>query len=571
MTKFRKYILPVATFLVVVSCNKKTFDINIDPNNPSVLPVSKILPTVEANLGNALAIGSGFSQELEQYVHRTTGREDADQYGAQGGNFYITNGWNTMYVSMLNNDEFIISDATSKANFRYAGVAKILKAYAYSQLVDVFGDVPFSEANQLRAPNLGPKFDKGAEIYPKLFTLLDEAIANLGTTVTTTQNLAVPGNDDVIYKGVIASWIKAANTIKLKLLTQQRKIKSVTTDVNTLETANNMISVTAESFMVPYGPLGATDDRNPGFAQYFATQRTDCISPWFYETLSGINAFMPGTGNLGNKDPRIPYYWYNQLKTADKPKEGNNTEYRNGAFVSIVFGSTGPNRDRNQQGTTTVLGVYPIGGRYDDGGGATVTANHGTGAAPYKLITYADRLYLEAELINTGVIVGDARARTLAAITESFKMVDYVVSLVNPASAKTAQTAPPVLSGSAAVTTYMNNVMAAYDLGSNAKQLEIIITQKWIQSFGSGVDAYTDKRRTGYPVVFDPNNTTMAPGGRFQPPINGDPNNPGQPSIPVQLVRPYPLSLPWPTGELTSNASAPTQKEPSTFKPFWLP
>src|SRR5665647_1466553 len=102
MTKFKKYIIPVAILMVVASCTKKTFDINIDPNNPSVLPVSKILPTVETNLANALAIGNGFCQELEQYVHRTTGREDADQYGAQGGNFYIRSGWNTMYISMLN-------------------------------------------------------------------------------------------------------------------------------------------------------------------------------------------------------------------------------------------------------------------------------------------------------------------------------------------------------------------------------------------------------------------------------------------------------------------------------------
>ena len=31
----------------------------------------------------------------------------------------------------------------------YAGISKVLKAYAYSQLVDVFGDVPFSEVGKL--------------------------------------------------------------------------------------------------------------------------------------------------------------------------------------------------------------------------------------------------------------------------------------------------------------------------------------------------------------------------------------------------------------------------------------
>ena len=34
---------------------------------------------------------------------------------------------------------------------KYAGIAKILKAYTYSVVVDVFGDVPYSEANKLKA------------------------------------------------------------------------------------------------------------------------------------------------------------------------------------------------------------------------------------------------------------------------------------------------------------------------------------------------------------------------------------------------------------------------------------
>ena len=39
--------------------------------------------------------------------------------------------------------------------------------------------------------------------------------------------------------------------------------------------------------------------------------------------------------------------------------------------------------------------------------GATVAnANSGTGASPLRLITYADRLYLEAELISAGIVAG---------------------------------------------------------------------------------------------------------------------------------------------------------------------
>jgi hypothetical protein len=97
------------------------------------------------------------------------------------------------------------------------------------------------------------------------------------------------------------------------------------------------------------------------------------------------------------------------------------------------------------------------------------------------------------------------------------------------------------------------------------------MTQKWLSSFGSAVDQYTDYRRTGYPLMFDPNNPAMAPGGRVQPPVNGDPINPPQESVPVELSVDYPLSLPWYTNELETNPNAPAQKNVSTYKVFWMP
>ena len=50
------------------------------------------------------------------------------------------------------------------------------------------------------------------------------------------------------------------------------------------------------------------------------------------------------------------------------------------------------------------------------------------------------------------------------------------------------------------------------------KKMQVIMTQKWIQSFGNGVEAYNDYRRTGYPILWDPSNNNMAPNGFAQPP-----------------------------------------------------
>lgn len=574
MTHKLKILIPIVAMLTV-SC-KKFLDINTDPNNPTSIEVSKLLPTTQRTLGDAFSMdeqNGGLSEILAVYAHQMTTRESQDKYGITGVDVNIQTLWSKIFSStanpgtafpvygVLQNLEDIIAKSTAAGNLRYVGIAKILKAYTYSVMVDVFGDLPYTEANKLKEGILHPKFDDDAAIYESLFALINSGIADLNNT--TAPNSKVPGADDLMYGGNVDRWIKAANTIKLKMFTQLRKTKDVAADVTALLNSGNLISQTNESFLVPYGPNGATDDRNPGFFTYFATQRSNHVSPWFYEIMKGYNPRI----FTNNPDPRIKYYIYNQVNSTQAPREGNQTEYRDGAFVSIYFGSVGPDRDRSQQNTISLFGIYPVGGKYDDGSATVATANSGTGAAPYRLITYADRLYLEAELISSGVITGDARAKLSLAMAESFRQVDYVISnYVRPS-----QTVP-VLAGSAAVTTYTNNVLAEYDAASAAKKLEIIMTQKWLSSVGSAVDQYTDIRRTGYPVVFDPSDPTMAPGGRVQPPINGDPVNPGnQKSVPVQLSRTFALALPWFQTELESNPNAPAQKNPSTYKIFWMP
>ena len=165
--------------------------------------------------------------------------------------------------------------------------------------------------------------------------------------------------------------------------------------------------------------------------------------------------------------------------------------------------------------------------------------------------------------MSAGVLAGDAKATLSAAMDESMKMVDYVVTLVGNTQVI------PKLVGSAAVTTYKTKALAEYDAGSAAKKMEIILTQKWIGSYGNSVDQYTDYRRTGYPVLFNPNNPAQAPGGKLQPPISGDPSNPVQPAIQVQLTRAYPLSLPWSNDDLSVNVNAPPQKQPASARVFW--
>jgi hypothetical protein len=94
--------------------------------------------------------------------------------------------------------------------------------------------------------------------------------------------------------------------------------------------------------------------------------------------------------------------------------------------------------------------------------------------------------------------------------------------------------------------------LAAYDAaGSDEERLEHIITQKWIASFGFGVDEYTDFRRTGYPFLYDGNTDNL--------------------SFTVR-TREFPNAFPWPTNNLSVNGNAPPQKVVTSeeAKPFWM-
>src|SRR6185369_13954311 len=279
----KNHIIYFFTSLIVLVAGvtgcKKFLDVNKNLNDPTAVPVSLLLSNCERNISNNVALGSGLGGVMSIYTHQTTGRVGADRYGAGSA------GWDGLYGAIANLN-VIIKQGTAETRYVYAGIAKILKAYSFSILVDVYGDCPYSQFDQFTDGITQPKYDLGKDIYPKLFALIDEGIADINNPAP---NASKPGADDYIYKGNTTNWIKAANTIKLKLYTQVRRVQDVSTQVKALlATPANLINSQAESFNVPFGPIGATDDRHPAYGDYTATQRGgQLFSPWLYEIMKG--------------------------------------------------------------------------------------------------------------------------------------------------------------------------------------------------------------------------------------------------------------------------------------------
>src|SRR5258705_4604114 len=222
---------------IVTGC-KKYLNVNKNVNSPTPekASVSLLLSSCERAISNNMALGTGLGNTMSVYTHQMTGRVAADRYGSG------SQGWDGIYTAIANLN-VIIKNGTAETRYAYAGIAKILKAYAFSILVDVYGDVPYSEFDQF--PEIKqPKFDKGVDIYPQLFKLIDEGIVDINNPAL---NISKPGSDDYIYKGDLAKWKKAANTIKLKLYTQVRLVQNVQTELRELlTTPANLINSKAE-------------------------------------------------------------------------------------------------------------------------------------------------------------------------------------------------------------------------------------------------------------------------------------------------------------------------------------
>ncbi len=538
----------VGSFLFLSSCSDEFFDINVDPNNPTEAALSQLLTNSQVAIAGATGLSTtGLSSHLSVFMHQTVRRGDPDRYGTLGNSFMINAAWQQFYDIALQDLNVLIESAEnveegSLPSMEYAGVAKLLKAYAYSVMVDVWGDIPFSQAHNLKEFQ-APAFDDDANIYPALITMINEGIDNI---VNSNPNEPLkPGPDDLIYGGSNGKWIKFGKTLKLRLLNQVRMVSTIPdadAQIQALIAEGDLIGSSSDDFQLLYGSSVSPDNRHNGFVIDYASQtKTYYISPWFYDIMSGTN---PDILN-GVVDPRVPYYFHKQLTPGEAPQNPSERLDANG-FLTIHFGSSGSNQAQAQDVSQTVLGIYPVGGWYDDGSGATVTASTGTGVAPERMLTHYTRLYIEAELALDGVIDGDPQELLSAAIQASF---DKVAEVVNGTG--TSQAVPAI--EQEAIDAYIAGVMAEFEAGGDERKLEIILTQKWIASFGNSIDSYNDYRRRGYPVIFDPNTDT----GPF-----------------AQITfssTPFLVSLPWRADDLNLNPSAPAQKNPTTDKVFWDP
>ncbi len=558
--KFRKIsgMLALLSALATTPGCKDFYDVNVNPLAPTKAEMFSLLPVTQVAMTTALGNSpSGMSQFTMALMQQLANSRNIGTFQQSGDAF--SNEWSSLYSDMLINNEQIITQGTTEQNWTYVGIAQLQRAFVFSQMVDLWGSIPYSEA--LKGASISaPRFDSDVTIYngapgiQSLFALIDDGIANLAKPAP------VVGlkNADLIYNGDKDKWARFGRSLKLKLYNQIRKTRDVSSDVAPLlaQVASDQLIRSGEDFELRYGSTITPDNRNLGYiADYANPTRENHINPNFWKNMHGgryLRATVAPDTARHILDPRLPYYFYNQvpdtLKTTAVPRQDYALVGSN--FVSIRFGSTGSFVGGNNSDKITLPGLYPVGGRYDDGRGGVADAFSGKGVVAQRLHTYFSRKYTEAELQLT--VLNNNTAATTAlqqALTASFAKVDNIASNNNSPQMDPTR-----------VTEYITAALAAFNKPGATRddKLEVLMYEKYVASFGYGVDMYTDFRRTYHPRIKVPGNPDPTRG------ILDD-------NDPITLSNgDFPRRLFYPINDLLVNPNGPqTQANPVTEPIFW--
>ena len=488
--KLRSFkILVVFSGLIAISSCKKMMDINKNPDAipDSNSPIAQLLTSAQVNL--AFEGGSDLYRYTTLIMQQMSGNASQPNQTYEYYRYNVTgsdenNVWSSIFASTLNDLQLIINQGS--ASPYYTGIAKILKAYEYSLVVDTWGDVPYSEA-QLLSANTQPKYDDDATIYPKLIGLLSDAVNDLNAS----SSALVPGTNSVMYSNanfatVKTNWIKLANTLRLRLLLHTRKVDPTwLTNFNALITAAGpFFTANADGFSAPFFNLA--NQRNP-------------ISQFEVSRANYLYADQQMVGMMNAKaDPRRAFYF------TDFP-------FGSGSYLGVAAATPPVNANSNYSRIHTFLrGAVTAG---------TVPPFTYSGAAPQRMLPFAEYCFIRAEAALYGASAA-GNPTAYASTADGWFKAGIAASMD--------ETGVAAVTRDAYITT--NGTLA----GTVDQQLKQIIEEKYIALFGVSVEPWTDYRRTGYPVLTLPANAfsgvSAVPRTLFYPQseIDLNPNCPAQ-------------------------------------------
>jgi hypothetical protein len=170
------------------------------------------MPTTITSLGQTVYnIGFGVFSGVMQHTQQTGWFGGYNNYDWNN----LSHSWNGYYGILMNNEEFFNKAVKDGYEF-HEGVARILRAYLFGLITDIWGDAPYKDALKAEAgPDyFKPVFDLQKDIYLGILADLDTANTLLSKDAASYKNI-VP-KQDVLYQGAPGKWRIFANSLALR-------------------------------------------------------------------------------------------------------------------------------------------------------------------------------------------------------------------------------------------------------------------------------------------------------------------------------------------------------------------
>jgi hypothetical protein len=295
-------ILIVLFFTIFTGCTSKFEEFNTDKTHPSDVGPAVLLTNAEIELSNQISstnVNINIWKLIAQYW---TERTYTDECNYNITNRRISDNMFRRYYAILKD----LDDAKNKiANEKLEepnlaskkvihanklAITDLLEVYIYQRLVDMFGNVPYSEA--LKSDNYTPKYDDAATIYADL---VKRVIADTAALDPSDGSF---GSADLIYSGDVAKWKMFANSLLVKLAINLADVDPTTSKTAIEGAYDKVFKTVADGAYFPYQK--ALPYVNPLYQDLILSGRHDfLVCATLFDTLKGL------------QDPRMKYYFDN--------------------------------------------------------------------------------------------------------------------------------------------------------------------------------------------------------------------------------------------------------------------
>lgn len=295
--------------LLTFACTAEFEAINENPNAPENIGPQFLLSNVISVIADNNTYNQGF--RLANYLAQFAASvefERIDRYEMGTNSEY----WNTIFQLLSDIRSMQENEAANEA---YQAVGDILRSYLYSQLTDMWGDVPYTEALQAKDGRYTPSYDTQENIYTDpdqgILAVLEQSAATLETTTSAIQG-------DMMFDNDLDQWVRFANSLRVRYLLRISKRLSDFSELENLAASGKLMRSNADNAVVPY--LSAAPNQWPmsqaslGLYQEHRMTRTvdSILSVWndprlsvlYKPTQQSVNEGSPAFKGLLNGQSR---------------------------------------------------------------------------------------------------------------------------------------------------------------------------------------------------------------------------------------------------------------------------